>query len=241
MTGPAVQRLYDVVEATWPPASAIEVGPWTIRRGLGGGSRVSAATARGMVQDQDIPDAEAAMAGLGQVPLFMLRDGDGALDSLLAARGYAVKDPVNLYSAPLDKISPADHPRHMTFQSWPPLAIQTELWSEAHIGPERIAVMARAQGPKVTLLARHGQVPAGTVYVGLHDGIAMFHALEVSPDHRRHGIARSLVLAAAAWARGAGATHVALVVTKANEGANLLYASMGFSLVGEYHYRIKQG
>ena len=241
MTLATVQTLYQVVEATWPSAAKTQVGPWTIRRGEGGGSRVSAATAHAPFADVDIPLAEAAMTALGQDRIFMIRDGDDALDQALAARGYEVKDPVNLYAAPLARVTAPNAPHHMTFRAWPPLAIQTELWSEAHIGPARIAVMARADCPKTTLFARHGQTPAGNVYVGTHDRIAMFHALDVAPDHRRHGVAQALILSAVRWAAEVGADQMALVVTQANAGANRLYASMGFTLVGQYHYRIAKG
>jgi len=241
MTRVTVETLYQVIEATWPTAAKTTVGPWTIRRGEGGGSRVSAATAQAPFSDADIPLAEAAMTALGQDRIFMIGEGDDALDRTLAARGYEIKDPVNLYAAPLSAIAAPDAPRHMTFRAWPPLAIQTELWSEAHIGPARIAVMARANCPKTTLFARCGQAPAGNVYIGIHDRIAMFHALEVSPDHRRKGVAQALIRAAVAWATESGAEQMALVVTQANAGANRLYASMGFTLVGQYHYRIAKG
>ena len=39
--------LFDVLHATWPAAETRRAGPWTLRRGDGGGSRVSAATLDG--------------------------------------------------------------------------------------------------------------------------------------------------------------------------------------------------
>ncbi len=74
-----------------------QLGPWTIRDGQGGGKRVSAATAHSAVNDDDIAQAEVAMLDLGQTPLFMIRDGDAALDKLLETRGYSVVDPVEMY------------------------------------------------------------------------------------------------------------------------------------------------
>ncbi len=64
-----VTTLYDVIEATWPPASLTEVGPFTIRDGAGGGKRVSAATINQPVTADDLPIAEAAMQALGQAPI----------------------------------------------------------------------------------------------------------------------------------------------------------------------------
>jgi ribosomal protein S18 acetylase RimI-like enzyme len=234
------ERIIAVVEATWPPAARQEVGPWTIRDGKGGGKRVSAATARDPVTADDLPQAEAAMRALGQPPLFMIRQGEDALDALLAARGYAVVDPVDGFVAPISALDLPMPPRLSAIPAWPPLAIQRELWAEAHIGPARIAVMERAPFPKTTLLARLDDRAAGTAFVGIHDGMAMIHALEVHPRFRRRGLGRHMMAGAVHWARAAGARDFGLVVTSANAGAQALYASIGLRRVGHYHYRMKQ-
>ena len=94
---PNIETLYGVIDATWAPAAMTQAGPWTIREGQGGGQRVSAATANGPVTEAHLPEAEEAMRALGQTPLFMIRKGDDALDTMLAGRGYKVVDPVNLW------------------------------------------------------------------------------------------------------------------------------------------------
>ncbi len=77
MTPAAITALID---ATWPTAELTHAGGFAIRRGAGGGSRVSASTAL-TPGAGDIAEAEAAMAALGQPGLFMIRDGDAALDA----------------------------------------------------------------------------------------------------------------------------------------------------------------
>jgi ribosomal protein S18 acetylase RimI-like enzyme len=233
-------RLLTVLEATWPAAARRDLGPWTIRDGQGGGKRVSAATARAAVTAADLPQAEAAMRALGQTPLFMLRDGDAALDTLLAARGYAIVDPVDAFAAPLDRLDLPKPPRLTAIPAWPPLAIQRELWAEARIGPARLAIMDRAAQPKTTLLARMDDHAAGTAFVGIHDGMAMIHALEIHPRFRRRGLGRHMMAGALHWARAQGATDFGLVVTTANAGAQALYASLGLIRVGHYHYRMME-
>lgn len=235
MTLPTCEHLYDVIDVTWPAAEKIHLGPWTLRRGLGGGSRVSATTGQGT--SEDIPSAEAAMRGMGQPCLFMIQKGQQSLDTLLGQRGYQVKDPVTLYAAPIDLIATHRPPPVTTFEVWPPLAVQAELWAEGGIHRERLNVMERADCHRTTILGRLDDTPAGTGYIGIHDSIAMFHALEVSPKFRRRGLAVSMVRAMAFWAKSQGATHMALVVTQANIGANALYSSLGFEAVGHYHYR----
>ncbi|MEM7733193.1 MAG: GNAT family N-acetyltransferase [Pseudomonadota bacterium] len=230
--------LYAAIDATWPAASMREMGPWLLRDGQGGGKRVSAATAARDVDEADVVAAEEAM---GQAPLFMILAGQEGLDTLLAARGYEVVDPVNLYYGSLEGMAEAPPPRARVFTIWPPLEIQKDIWTKGGIGPARVAVMHRAEGEKTAIFGRYENSPAGTAFVAIHEGIAMIHAVEVLTDHRKLGVGRMMTEHAVRWARGAEATHVAVLCTKANAGANALYASMGLEVVGEYHYRHLEG
>ncbi|WP_299025852.1 GNAT family N-acetyltransferase [uncultured Sulfitobacter sp.] len=230
-------QLYDVCEGTWPPARTWDEGPWTLRDGAGGGKRVSAATALGDVTDGDIPRAEAAMRDMGQQPLFMIRDGDDALDALLEARGYDLIDEVVLYSVPIDQLTDKPLPRVTCFNIWEPLAIMKEIWAQGGIGPARLDVMERAQ-TKTGILARWNEKPGGAGFVGIHEGIAMVHALEVLPDQRKQGVAEWMMRAASLWGAKHGATHMAVLCVTANKPANALYTKLGFARVGMYHYRI---
>jgi GNAT superfamily N-acetyltransferase len=228
--------LYAALEATWPPARAVRLGPWTIRDGRGGGKRVSAATAEGDWTEADLAPAEAAMRALGQVPLFLVRDEDARLDAALEGHGYALVAPTLFYEVPVASLAP--YPDAMTgFAHWPPLAIVNEIWSAAGIGPARQAVMARVSGPHAAILGRTRDRPSGAAFVAVSGGLAMIHALEVPEVLRRQGTARNLLGRAAHWAAGQGAERLALAVTEANAAARALYASLGMQVVGRYHYR----
>jgi len=233
--------LYAVTETTWPSASVERCGPWTIRDGAGGGKRVCAATADGAWGVDDIDAAEAAMTALDQDKLFMLRVGEDELDQALDAHGYRVIDPVWIYSVPVRKLTTEILPHATAMTVWPPLAIQTELWAEGGIGPARLDVMNRCDCPKTSILGRAKDQPAGSAFVACDGDTAMIHAIEVTSALRRLGVARNILRAAAHWAQVQGAQDLTLLVTKANEGANALYASLGFDIVGQYHYRIKKG
>lgn len=235
----APQEIYATVEATWPPAGVSRVGPWTIRDGKGGGKRVSSATACGPVTGADIEMAAHAMEALDQPALFMIRAGDDTLDAMLDARGYHVIDPVVAYASAVETLTAVTPPRLAAFPIWPPLAIQHELWAEGGIGPGRLAVMQRADGPKTTILARQNDRAAGTAFVAIHGDIAMLHALEVAPDQRRQGVAVNIMRVAAHWAQDKGARVISVVVTRENSPANRLYAFLNMSDVGHYHYRTK--
>lgn len=231
---------FDAAEATWPAARTQTIGPWTIRDGQGGGKRVSAATASGPVTAADIPVAEAAMRQLGQPPLFMIREGEEALDDLLDDAGYTVIDPVIIYAAPVATVATTPPPPVSAFTPWPPLKIMEELWVEGGIGPARLAVMARVKGPKTALFGRSLDHSAGVGFAAIHEKIAFCHALEVAKRARRQGTAVNMMRAAAFWAQDKGAQTLAVLVTQANTGARALYASLNMQSVGHYHYRIKQ-
>ncbi|MCF2905818.1 GNAT family N-acetyltransferase [Octadecabacter sp. CECT 8868] len=231
--------LTSLIDATWPAKSLRDVSGWTIREGAGGGSRVSAATATKAAKLEEYPLAANAMRDIGQNPLFMVRAGEDTLDAALERDGYAIKDPVTYYTAPVEKIATERPPAVTCFEVWPPLATQAEIWDAGGIDDARLAVMERAESPKTTILGRVHDTPAGTAFAAIHDGVAMLHAIETASAFRRQGVGRHMIRALAFWAQGRGATQVALLVTKANVGANALYTSMGFTPVGGYHYRIQ--
>jgi GNAT superfamily N-acetyltransferase len=225
------------LEATWPPASTTQLGPWVLRDGKGGGKRVSAATLNGPFDDAAISVAEAVMRAAGETPLFQLRPDEDMLDAALGARGYAVVDPVVIYGAKIADMTQDAPPPMTSFPHWPPLGIAIDLWAEGGIGAARLDVMHRVQGPKCAILARSSDRAAGVAFVALHDKIAMLHGLEVTPTLRRKGSAGHILRAAAHWAQGQGATDFGLAVTAVNAPARALYASFGMQVVGQYHYR----
>jgi len=222
--------LAEVMEATWPPARAWRVGPFLLRDGAGGGKRVSAASAAGTWTEADLDALDS--------PLVLIRAIDQALDTALQARGWQIVDPVVAYAAPVASLT-AELPPLAAFAHWPPLEIARALWAEGGIGPERVTVMDRAAGAKAAVLARTGDRPSGVAYVACHGAEVMLHALEVRESQRRQGAGEALLRAAANWAAEQGATRLSLVVTERNAAARALYARLGMTVVGQYHYRMK--
>ncbi len=238
---PSPEALARAFEATWPPAATRRLGPVTLREGRGGGGRVSAATVEDDWTEADIDAAEAAMAPpLWPAPLWRVRAGEEALDAALAARGYAARDPTRLWWAEAEALAPEAPERLTGFAVWPPVAIMRDLWAEGGTGPERLSVMAHAQGPRTGLLARAADRPAGVAFTAVSGDLAMVHAIEVAAASRRRGVGLSLLRHAAWWARGQGARHLALAVTEANDAANALYARAGMTPAPGYSYRVKE-
>jgi GNAT superfamily N-acetyltransferase len=215
------------------------MGPWTLRDGQGGGKRVSAATTSRPVTDAEIAQAEQAMMDMGQSRLFMIREGDDALDDQLKTRGYQQIDTSIMYACPSVQLTDIPIPPVTIFAIWEPLSIMIEIWAQGGIGPARLAVMDRAVGPKTGFLARFNEKPGGTAYAAIHDGTAMVHAVEVLPHQRRLGVGNWIMRAAAFWAVEQGADTLSVICTEQNRAANALYASLGMTVVGQYHYRHK--
>lgn len=238
MTVPEATRLFKAVDATWPAARVIQTDHWALRAGQGGGKRVSAATALGEGAETYIAEAERDMAALDQAPLFMIRGGEETLDTALAAQGYVIVDPVELLCAPVAALTDLPIPRLTTFTVWEPLAIMKEIWAQGGIGLARLEVMHRAVD-KTAILARWNQRPAGVGFVARDGDIAMVHAVEVLPAHRRQGVAQWIMRQAAFWAAAQGVETIAVLCTKANAPALALYKGLGFAPAGAYHYRQK--
>ena len=225
--------IYRALETTWPPARVICQGPWKLRSGLGGGSRVSATTLHGRFSEADIGQAEEAMNGLGQDLLFMIRGGDDPLAQALLRRGYRIKDPVAIYASSTASLSaPCPDVR----VQWPPAQATREIWRAGGIDEARIAVMDRAACPKASLVMDCRGQSACCAYVAVADDLAMVHAVETLSAFRRMGLARQLMAHAACWSRQRGAERMALIVRNDNHAANMLYRSLGMAVAGSYFY-----
>jgi ribosomal protein S18 acetylase RimI-like enzyme len=236
--------IFPAIATTWPPASVQHAGPFTVPAPDPGGNRVSAArltdtTARS-VSEEGLDAAEAVMLAQSRAPLFQVLNTQTGLSDALDARGYIARDHTDLMVIASTDLA-AVPPPVTAFDIWPPLAIQTDLFEAGGIDAARRAVMDRATCPKTTLFGRIMDKPAGVAFIGVHDNIAMLHALEIAPVARRKGLASHLMRAAAHWALQNGAPWLSILVTQQNEGAQRLYASLGLKTVGTYVYREKQG
>ncbi|MGU3494641.1 GNAT family acetyltransferase [Xanthobacteraceae bacterium A53D] len=100
----------------------------------------------------------------------------------------------------------------------------TRPWNDPHAD---IALAKR--GPHSTILvARDGQVLAGSVMVG-HDGHrGWMYYLAVSSDHQRKGLGRRLVAAAEDWLRARGVPKVMLLVRPENDQVRGFYDALGY-------------
>jgi GNAT superfamily N-acetyltransferase len=225
-------NLFDVIEATWPAAAYTSVGSFTRRKGAGGGKRVSATT---LNADFDLAEFQS----VADDPLFSVRSDQSDFDGALDALGYQIVDPSILYECPIELFASQELPRVTAFDIWPPLQIMCDVWDVGGISKQRRDVMERATCEKTSILGRITDRAAGAAFAGLYQGVTMVHALEIDPDHRRKGLAGSMMICAAKWGVSKGSDTFAVVTTEANEAANALYTTLGMTVAGRYHYRKK--
>lgn len=233
---PDPSRLMAALEATWAPAEIRQTDGWVLRRGAGGGKRVSAASGTG--EAGDIDAAEAAQRAWDQPRLFQLTPGDAALDAQLAGRGYAIIDPTVFYAAPVAALTGDQSHLAAAYRCQFRPAIMEEIWEQGGIGSARRAITDRVTRPKLFLMSRADDTPAGVAFAAVDGEIAMIHAIEVLPGLRRRGAGVLLMELAARWAAEQNAAWLALAVTEANAPARTLYERLGMGEAGRYHYRI---
>lgn len=222
------------LEATWPAAEVVRRDGWHLRRGAGGGNRVSAATALG---GGDVTLAEAAMRIWGQTPLFQVEPGQEALDQDLATRGYTIHEPVVFYAAPASQVAGEADLTAAGYLAEMRLQIMEEIWVGGSVPAPRFAIMDRVALSKRFLMGRAEDRPCGAAFVAIDGDTAMIHAIEVQPAMRRKGVGRMLLQTAARFAVAEGAHWLALAVTEQNP-ARALYEGLGMEEGGRYHYRI---
>jgi ribosomal protein S18 acetylase RimI-like enzyme len=98
----------------------------------------------------------------------------------------------------------------------------TRPWNDPH------ADFARALDGATSTILVTGQGPlSGSVMVGFDGHRGWVYYLAVAPDHRRHGLGRTLMHAAEAWLRARGAPKIQLMVRDDNHAALGFYEALG--------------
>ena len=197
-------RLFEALVATWPPAETRRLGGWTLRRGEGGGNRVSAATldgARGRHRRGRGGDAR-----LG--PAADLHDPARRRGARPPARGARLRGrrPDADRRGAARRRSRPPSPTSGRSSRPAPLAAMREIWAAGGVGPSRLAVMARAVEPEdlpARPQRRRARRPAPSPPATARS--AMLQALEVARPFRRQGLGTALTRAAAAWVAAHGA------------------------------------
>lgn len=228
--------LLEAFEATWLPAETARYGGLLVARGCGGGGRLSSIRAVGAWDDADLDAALARQAAWGEPGLIRVFDGDDKLADAARARAMIRGKPTVILRAELADLASAAIPDLSSFATWPPLAIQREIWLAHGVTDARQVAMTRMQGPRVAMLGRIGDRSAGAGFCAVSGPVAGLHALIVRPELRGHGLGEWMLRNAANWAMGQGASCMILAVQRQNASALRLYERTGFREIDGYAY-----
>ncbi|GAB3590728.1 GNAT family N-acetyltransferase [Angustibacter peucedani] len=174
---------------------------------------------------------------------------DSAVDTELRARGYALDTPTLVLTAAPREVAAA-----VVVPGQPGLPADLELTLDDEPDDDWLAVY-RYRGQELPPVARRLLLSApaqtfvsvrsssGTVAVGRaasSRGWTGVSAMEVTPRHRRRGLASLVMGALAEWALERGDRSMYLQVAEKNVAAQGLYAGVGFAPHHGYHYRINR-
>jgi N-acetylglutamate synthase len=244
---PAVDELERVAARTWRGLEEQAYGDWLLRAADGFTGRANSVL---VVGDPPVPPTAAvtevarwyAARGLrprAQVPSSPAGE---AADAAFAAAGWERVEDVLVLTAPL--------------AGWPAAAVPVDLSPEpddawltgyryrgAPLPPVARRVLLAADDPVFAAVRlAPGPAPLAAVARGVVvDGWLVATALTVAEEHRRRGLATTVMGALGTWAAGRGAHSCVLQVVATNRPALRLYDRLGFTEHHRYHYRLAAG
>lgn len=226
----------------WPAGETRDVDGWLWRFSGGGSQRANSVSAlhyRGKDVERTIDEIEQLYRAHGapvrfQVGFPLSEPED--LDARLAARGYVIHDPVTTLVKP---VQPVAMPEDAVLGALP-----SKGWMQVYLSnvtPDRrpfaAAILARVPAPRVFAeIIRKGETLATALGV-LHEGAVIAECVGTSASARRQGAASAVMSALEAWGGTQGARTIGLQAVTTNMPAQGLYAALGYTAAGTYHYR----
>lgn len=243
--GPGRERLLAIERAAvraWPAGETRDIDGWLWRFSGGGSQRANSVSAlhyRGSNVECSIDEVERLYRARGAPVRFQVGfpiSEPVDLDARLEARGYVIHDPVTTLVKPVDPVAvPAD----VALSETP-----SEGWVSVYLGnisPDRrpfaAAILARVPAPRVFAAACRDGVVAATALGVRHEDAVIAECVGTAVSARRQGAASAVMQALEAWAEGQGARTIGLQAVTTNMPAQDLYAALGYTAAGTYHYR----
>jgi len=248
---PAIAEL--AADATWPAELSVPLGPWRLRFTHGDSHRansvrtVHADTSESATADWPdlISRAQDFYRRHRLPPIFHVSPATipADLDQLLAARGYSIEKPSQVWSAdPAQVIHAAARQnsiaqivlRDAPDEAWLQCAL------DESVGPAKIRqqICRRVPAPRAFASVVDKTQTVATALAAVHSPIAWLYCMATVPAHQRRGHALSLIHSVAQWSTANDATAIYLQVMADNVPAHALYARAAFARRYDYHYRV---
>jgi GNAT superfamily N-acetyltransferase len=166
----------------------------------------------------------------------------GLLEAELAARCWTLERPTVVLTAPVG-VAPGAPGTPGTGEPVELAPAPSADWLAGYHyrgGPlpeHAVQLLTRHDRVSFASLSRDGSV-AGIARGTVDEGWLGITATEVAPEHRRSGVASTLIRALQDWGRSQGATACYLQVDEGNAEGLALYQRLGFIEHHRYHYRI---
>lgn len=163
------------------------------------------------------------------------------LDTQLEARGYIVRPPTLVQTAPIEALTAQATGRARVSEAFDEAWLAAYAEGEGETSPAKITArreMLGRIGPPVGFAAAYEDDQIASVALGVVErGHLGIFSVATRPALRGRGLATLVLSDLGAWARGYGATGAYLQVFSPNTDAQRLYARLGFSTLYQYWYR----
>jgi N-acetylglutamate synthase len=249
---PSMFELELIAAAHWRGTEEEWLGHWLLRAAGGFTGRANSALALGDPPDK-LDAALATVTGwyrsrglppMIAVPLSLGPSGAGHdLDAALAARNWATRPGAALVMVadlPLRASRAGVSAAHDVRVSDEP---DDDWLARYHYrGADRLPPAARnvltSCEDQAFVSLRDGDDVLAIARLSVAAGWAGITAVEVHPDHRRHGLGTAVTAAAGEVAQARGVRAVFLQTEVGNAAARALYERIGFRYAHRYHYRV---
>lgn len=243
-TAPHHQQLMERIEKAslkaWPGLEGLVLHGWPMRFAKGHTKRANSVSPLTSAPDIEarVLECEAVYRKRGLRTAFKLAEFmEPPLDELLAGRGYKVDDPTTVMVRDLScDDTPTNMLRTSALDDWLPD------WLSCH-GPDmderdvHRAILHNLPTPCFACV-HDPDGPASCGLAVLEDGLLGLFDIHTAANLRRKGHATALVRGLLAHGARSGASRAYLQVVDTNEAAKRLYASLGFTPLYRYWYRV---
>lgn len=235
-TAVTAEDLTRISSRGWPAPESVPLGEWELRAAGAFTGRANSVAVHG---DPGLPLAEALAAVVdfyavrGLRPQAQVIEGSAWEQPFLDAgwRPGSGTHPGAVVRV-ADLADPPDSDERVVME-----ATASDDWLSLYGRVDDVEAARRVlEGPATVAFARIDDDPAGIARVVVTGEWAGIAAVEVSPDHRRRGLAAALVRTCLAWAVEQGADKAYLQTMRDNTAALALYEPFGFVDHHDYRY-----